>query len=405
MTCPEVAGKIPVSKLTWVVLTAPFGSMMALRSPGMILSVTSRTARRPPKLFESARSSRTGWPPFARASVFTSVSLPIASEAAGARETEPRPTATLVAEFAGRVVAAVDRRLEELLLVELPELADVRIGLDDGVPELLLVVAEHLLLLDLLDVDVLHRVAHLVDADGTANRIQLQRGELLDEFLGARKVAFVVLDDLVDHLRRRVVGLRIIRGDLAVLRAVFPYEGFVLRRFQRGAVLQRGHVTDHFVAHGRQHELVVARPAADHRFLVARGRELLGELQRHGTDHEREDGVGVLPQCRDVRTEVLGADRRPDLLDDLPAAGLECPLETADDLIAERIVGADRRDLLVALVAGPLPEWMARLRAAPAGACEVGIFGQIALGQIVRCRNGRDIDGFVGGADRRQRVA
>jgi len=34
--------------------------MMALRSPGMILSVTSRTARRPPKLFESARSSRTG---------------------------------------------------------------------------------------------------------------------------------------------------------------------------------------------------------------------------------------------------------------------------------------------------------------------------------------------------------
>src|SRR6516162_7180597 len=309
MTCPEVAGKIPVIKLNRVVLPAPFGPMMALRSPGMILNVTSRTARRPPKLFESARSSRTGSPPVACASVFTSGSLPIASEATGARETEPRSMAMLVAEFAGRVVSAVDRRLEELLLVELPELGDVRVSLDDGVPELLLVVAEHLLLLDLLDVDVLHRVAHLVDADGTADGIQLQRGELFDEFLGTGEVALVVLDDLMDHLRRRVIGLRIVRGDLAVLRAILLDEGFVLGVFQRRAVLQRGHVTDHFVAHGRQHELVIARPAA----------------------------------------------------------GLECALEAADDLIAERIVGADRRDLLVALVAGPLPEWMARLRAAPAG--------------------------------------
>src|SRR5262249_54068482 len=92
----------------------------------------------------------------------------IASERTGAPATEPRPTTTLIAEFAGREVPAVDRRLEELLLVELPELADVRIGLDDRVPKLFLVIAEHLLLLDLLDVDVLHRVAHLVDGDGTA---------------------------------------------------------------------------------------------------------------------------------------------------------------------------------------------------------------------------------------------
>src|SRR5262249_37933652 len=121
-------------------------------------------------------------------------------------------------------------------------------------------------------------------------------------------------------------------------------------------------------------ELVIARPAADHRLLVAGGRELLRELQRHGTNHQREDRIGVLPQRRDVGPEVLGADRRPDLLHDLPAAGLEGALETADDLIAERIVGADRRDLLVTLVAGPLPERMARLRAAPARAEEVGIF-------------------------------
>src|SRR4030095_14881925 len=89
--------------------------------------------------------------------------------------TAPRPMGALIAEFAGREVAAVDRRLEELLLFELPELVDVRIGLDDGVPELVLVVAEHLLLLDLLDVDVLHWIAHLVDADGSADCIQLYR--------------------------------------------------------------------------------------------------------------------------------------------------------------------------------------------------------------------------------------
>src|SRR5262249_24774266 len=170
-------------------------------------------------------------------------------------------------------------------------------------------------------------------------------------------------------------GLRIIRGDLAVLRAILLHEGFVFGSFERGAVLQRGYVTDHFVAHGRQHELVIASPAADHSLLVARGRELLGELQRHGAYHEREGGVGVLPDGGNVGPKFLGAERRPDFWDDLPAAGLECALEAADDLIAERIVGADRRDLLVALVAGPLAERMAWLRAAPAGADHVRIFG------------------------------
>ena len=82
-TCPDDAGKIPVIRLNSVVLPAPFGPMMALRSPGMILRVTSRTACRPPKLLDRPWSSRTGSPPFVRASVVTSVSVPIASEAPG----------------------------------------------------------------------------------------------------------------------------------------------------------------------------------------------------------------------------------------------------------------------------------------------------------------------------------
>src|SRR5262249_54687607 len=302
MTCPELAGRIPVIKLNSVVLPAPFGPLMAFRWPGMTVSVTPRTAASPPQLLERPRSSRAGQPP----SAFTSFPSRIPRKAAGAPRAGPGRQA-LIAVFAGREVAAVDRRLEELVLVELPELGDVRIGLDDGIPELLLVVAEHLLLLDLLDVDVLHGIAHVVDADRTADGIQFQRGQLFDELLGAGEVALIVLDDLLDHLRRRVVGLRVIRRHLAELGAIFLHERLVLRRFQRGAVLQRGDVADHLVAHGRQHELVVARPAAEHRLLVAGGGELLGELQRHGADHEGEDRVGVLPDGRDVGAEILGA--------------------------------------------------------------------------------------------------
>src|SRR5262249_4851296 len=170
---------MPVMRLNSVVLPAPFGPIIAWRSPGMILRLTPRTAARPPKLLDKPRSSRAGSPPFAGASVGTSVSLPIATRGVEAPDTEPPSSAPLITEFAGREVAAVDRLLEELVFVELSELADVRIGLDDGVPKLLLVVAEHLLLLDLFDVDVLHRIAHLVDGDRAAQRIRLQCRELL----------------------------------------------------------------------------------------------------------------------------------------------------------------------------------------------------------------------------------
>ena len=43
-TWPELAGNMPVIRLNSVVLPAPFGPMIALRSPGMILNVTPRTA-------------------------------------------------------------------------------------------------------------------------------------------------------------------------------------------------------------------------------------------------------------------------------------------------------------------------------------------------------------------------
>src|SRR5258708_19945016 len=119
----------------------------------------------------------------------------------------------------------------------------------------------------------------------------------------------------------------------------------------------------------------MARGGGEHGVGITGGCELLGERQRHRPDHGGENRVGVLPKRRNIRSEVLGADRRPDFLEDLPAAGLEGALETADDLVTEGIVGADRGDLLVALVAGPLPKRMAWLRTGPAGADEIGVFG------------------------------
>src|SRR5690242_1543920 len=124
--------------------------MIALRSPGIKAKETSRVARSPPKFLHSCLSSSTG----ASASADIPAVTPSSPNEKGRPEIAARPPVfTLLAELAGRIVAAVHRRLQELVLLELTELADVRISLDDRVPELFLVVAEHLLLLDLLDVD------------------------------------------------------------------------------------------------------------------------------------------------------------------------------------------------------------------------------------------------------------
>ncbi len=186
----------------------------------------------------------------------------------------------------------------------------------------------------------------------------------LDERLRPRPFAAGLLHRLVDPLRGGVVVFRIVGRHLAVLGAVGLHEGLVLRGIDRRAVVQRGDVADHFVAHERQRELVIAGAAAEDRLLVAGAAQLLGELQRHRADHQREDRVGVGLHGRDVGPEVLGAERRPDFLDHLAAAILERLLEAAEHFVAEGIVGGDGDDFLVALVAGPLAERMVRLRAA-----------------------------------------
>src|SRR5262245_15459451 len=79
----------------------------------------------------------------------------------------------LFAELAGREVAAVDRLRQELVFSMRPELTDAWIGFDHRVPQFWLVVAEHHLFLDFLDIDVLDGIAQIVEGYGSAHGVDL----------------------------------------------------------------------------------------------------------------------------------------------------------------------------------------------------------------------------------------
>ena len=118
----------------------------------------------------------------------------------------------------------------------------------------------------------------------------------------------------------------------------------------------RRNVGDDLVAHEGQGELVIIGAAAENDRLIAGRAQLLGELQGHRSDHQREDRVDVGLDARNVRTEVLGAERHPVFLHNLTAAILEGLLESANLLVPEGVIGADRGDALIALLASPLPD-------------------------------------------------
>src|SRR6202042_2563622 len=66
-----------------------------------------------------------------------------------------------------RIIARVDRVLQEFVLVVGPELADIRIGFDHGIDETPVRTRY------LADVDVADDIAELVELDGTADRIDV----------------------------------------------------------------------------------------------------------------------------------------------------------------------------------------------------------------------------------------
>src|SRR5207247_809723 len=85
---------------------------------------------------------------------------------------------------------------------------------------------------------------------------------------------------------------------------------------------------------------------------------------------------------RHVGAEVGRAEWAPELANDFAALAGEGPHETAADLVAEGVVGADRHDVAIALLVGPLTEGVVDLAAAPAGDPN-DVVVALALGQII----------------------
>src|SRR3984893_3446771 len=197
---PALTGSEPEMRLNSVVFPAPFGPMRARRSPGRTASDTPPTACSPPKNLEtpsslSAKSEFTKPPPHPALSPSRGRGIQN-SERRGSQKPSPPPRGRgqgegemfPLAVLARGVVARVERHLQKLIGVVLPELAHGRVGEDHAVLEL----APYAL--DLPHVDVLDGIAPAVDDDGTARKV-LQ----LDLLEGGQE-RLAVLDLAVDGL-------------------------------------------------------------------------------------------------------------------------------------------------------------------------------------------------------------
>src|SRR3989442_2741178 len=383
---PDVTGSSPEMRLKSVVLPAPLGPMSARRSPGRTASATPSTARSPPNAFETASSLRASSPTGSLRAGFErgiravrAPALPAQSCPGGRfRKGGEAPLRGLTV-LARRVGARVKRPLPKLLGAVFPELADRREGRDDGVLQL----AAHLL--HLPDIDVLDRVAPRVDLHRSAGEVLevhlAQRGQ---ERLAILDLAADGLDRLHDPPGVGVARLGVVRGDLAGLGLEALGELLVHRLVEGRRVVERADGAERLVAHLGQHRLVDRGAVGKQRHarLQAGVLVLLDELQRQLPEEDGEDGVGVPLDLSQERREVVGVQRRPDLLDDLPAILLEGLLEPADGFPSEGVVGADGGDLAVLRVlVDPVTEDVHGLARVPSRSHDP--LGGLALREVV----------------------
>src|SRR3954468_11621649 len=147
--------------------------------------------RMSPKMREKPEESRKSSPPRAR---------PFKDWMRKKRTGKPRGTWELllyVLRF--RKAPRVDRALQELLRLVLPELTHRGIGLQDGVDE------AAVLLLDLADVDAEDGVPVLVDPDGAAEAVlDVERSQRLHEGVLVLDVALHLLQGQIKEHRRGV---------------------------------------------------------------------------------------------------------------------------------------------------------------------------------------------------------
>ena len=114
-----------------------------------------------------------------------------------------------------------------------------------------------------------------------------------------------------------------------------------------------------------------------------------------------EDRIDLqIRQLAEIRAEVGGVERVPELLNDFAAAFGEDLGETAALLVAEGVILADGRNLLVTLFQGPIAERMGKGAPGVSGDTD-DVLDALALRQIVggddrneiRCAGALDVVG------------
>src|SRR5882672_3223523 len=126
-----------------------------------------------PKISEKPAASRNSSPP--RARLFSDWMIQYCTKKEAGL---PGPVIPFFLRFQilrGRPVARVHRILQELRLLVRPELADIRISVDDAVHQ------APVLALDLADIDVADDVAQVVEAHGSARGVNVDRSHRLHE--------------------------------------------------------------------------------------------------------------------------------------------------------------------------------------------------------------------------------
>ena len=138
----------------------------------------------------------------------------------------------------------------------------------------------------------------------------------------------------------------------------------------------RGDRAERRVAHAVEQVVVHHVAGADHldaRFVEPAFGILLHEVAALSCRHEHEHGIGLgVLHALQKRCEIRVLQRHLHLFHDLAAAGGEVLLEEVQRIITGRIVGGQGRDLLDAVLGGPVADDGRRLRQREGGADDVG---------------------------------
>src|SRR5262245_3524976 len=277
-----------------------------------------------------------------------------------------------------RIVARIDRLRQEALLVISPELADIRVGLDDGVDEL------SAFALALADEDITNNVAEAVEANRAARRVEqryvVQRFRKCLAIIG---LAADLLDGSLDTLAGDVHAGRIAARKNVVVSLQSFDQALVAGRIAIGRVPRRRNHPDCFVAKAAQQGIIHCGPAGEERNAPFQAKVRVGahELHRIRSGKPVEDAVH-LADLGDVGRVVGRQQRRPQLLHHATAVVLEHPLKAGHLLMAEREILRDRGGTLVLeLLGGVVAYDVATLRGRGRGTDHEWI--GLALGDVL----------------------